>query len=76
MIFTLNKKILIISLIIIALFVGCDKKNVFCIHIIDVGQGDSILIQTPSNKNMLIDGGDEDSAKIIKSYLKHLILNI
>lgn len=71
MIFTLNKKILIISLIIIALFVGCDKKNVFCIHIIDVGQGDSILIQTPSNKNMLIDGGDEDSAKIIKSYLKN-----
>ncbi|MFQ7120182.1 MAG: ComEC/Rec2 family competence protein, partial [Intestinibacter sp.] len=32
---------------------------------------DSILITTPSNKNMLIDGGDEDSAKIIKSYLKN-----
>ncbi|MGM9534904.1 MAG: ComEC/Rec2 family competence protein [Intestinibacter sp.] len=67
----MNKKILIFSIIIIALFTGCDKNKVFCIHIIDVGQADSILIQTPSNKNMLIDGGDEDSARIIKSYLKN-----
>ena len=67
----MNKKILIFPIIIIALLTGCDKNNVFCIHIIDVGQADSILIQTPSNKNMLIDGGEEDSAKIIKSYLKN-----
>lgn len=67
----MNKKILIFSIIIIALFTGCDKNNDFCIHIIDVGQADSILIKTPSNKSMLIDGGDEDSAKIIKSYLKN-----
>ncbi|SCH36692.1 MULTISPECIES: ComEC/Rec2 family competence protein [unclassified Romboutsia] len=40
------------------------------IHIIDVGQGDSILIQTPSNKKILIDAGDENSEHIIKSYLK------
>lgn len=67
----MNKKILIFSIIIIALLVGCNKNKDFCIHIIDVGQADSILITTPSNKNMLIDGGDEDSAKIIKSYLKN-----
>lgn len=66
----MNKKILIFFLIIITLFVGCDKRYDFSIHIIDVGQADCILIQTPSNKNMLIDGGDEDSSKIIKSYLK------
>ncbi len=67
----MNKKILIFSIIIVALLVGCDKNKDFCIHIIDVGQADSILITTPSNKNMLIDGGDENSAKIIKSYLKN-----
>ena len=67
----MNKKLLIFSIIIIALLTGCDKNKVFCIHVIDVGQADSILITTPSNKNMLIDGGDEDSAKIIKSYLKN-----
>ena len=67
----MNKKLLIFSIIIIALLTGCDKNKDFCIHVIDVGQADSILITTPSNKNMLIDGGDEDSAKIIKSYLKN-----
>lgn len=67
----MNKKLLIFSIIIIALLTGCGKNKDFCIHVIDVGQADSILITTPSNKNMLIDGGDEDSAKIIKSYLKN-----
>lgn len=67
----MNKKILIFSIIIIALLTGCNKNKDFCIHIIDVGQADSILITTPSSKNMLIDGGDEDSSKIIKSYLKN-----
>ena len=67
----MNKKLLIFSIIIIALLTGCDKNKDFCIHVIDVGPADSILITTPSNKNMLIDGGDEDSAKIIKSYLKN-----
>lgn len=67
----MNKKLLIFSIIIIALLTGCYKNKDFCIHVIDVGQADSILITTPSNKNMLIDGGDEDSAKIIKSYLKN-----
>ena len=67
----MNKKLLIFSIIIIALLTGCDKNKDFCNHVIDVGQADSILITTPSNKNMLIDGGDEDSAKIIKSYLKN-----
>ena len=51
----MNKKILIFSIIIIALFTGCNKNKDFCIHIIDVGQADSILITTQSNKNMLID---------------------
>ncbi len=59
--------ILIFSIILCC---GCDKYNNFLsIHIIDVGQGDCILIKTPQNKNILVDGGDENSYKIIKSYL-------
>lgn len=34
--------------------------NKLTIHMIDVGQGDSILIQTPSRKTILIDGGGSE----------------
>ena len=67
------KKIKIISVIIILCLglCSCEKYDKFLsVHIIDVGQGDSILIKTPNNKNILIDGGDEDNNKIINSYLK------
>lgn len=59
-------------LVFIFLFLtGCNKhSNEVSIHIIDVGQGDSILVQTPDNKNMLIDSGDENSGKTVKRYLK------
>lgn len=49
---------------------SCGKEQLLSVHIIDVGQGDSILIKTPSSKNILIDSGDEDSERILKSYLK------
>jgi len=66
----LRNKIFLSILIIISLLIGCDKKSLLSIHMIDVGQGDSILVQTPTNKNILIDGGDEDSENIIISYLR------
>jgi len=34
------------------------KKNILTVTYIDVGQGDSILIETPEGKNILIDAGD------------------
>lgn len=40
------------------------------VHFIDVGQGDSILIQLPSNGNMLIDAGDNDKGQVVVDYLK------
>lgn len=37
---------------------------------IDVGQGDSILIQIPNGKNILIDAGENDQGNKVVSYLK------
>ncbi|MGL4797648.1 MAG: ComEC/Rec2 family competence protein [Paraclostridium sp.] len=69
------KKFLFLTIIIITLLSGCDKDSLLEIHIIDVGQGDSILIKTPNNANILVDGGDEDSSLIIKKFLKHKKVN-
>lgn len=40
------------------------------VSFIDVGQGDSILIQAPSGKNVLIDGGKTDATNTVESYLR------
>lgn len=45
------------------------EKTQVAVHFIDVGQGDSILIQTPY-KNVLIDGGEKDSGVV--DYLRGL----
>lgn len=63
-------KFYLLIIIIIPLFTGCYKNSYLSIHVIDVGQGDSILIQTPTNLNILVDGGNEDSDHIVSSYLK------
>ena len=63
-------KCIMITLLLI-LCCGCNSyKEFLSVHIIDVGQGDCILIQTPEEKNILVDGGDENTYKIIKTYLK------
>lgn len=67
----MNKKLIILIFISILFLPGCKKDNNFCISILDVGQGDSCLIQTPTGKNILIDAGDEDSYKIVANYLKN-----
>lgn len=46
------------------------KQQEMEIHFIDVGQGDSILIQTPQGKNILIDGGPPQAGKKVTAYLK------
>lgn len=46
-------------------------------HFIDVGQGDSMLIETPEGKTILIDGGPPKAAKKVIAYLnEHLIKTI
>ncbi len=47
-------------------------KGTLKVHFIDVGQGDSILIQTPEGNTMLIDGGPQASASRLVSYIKNL----
>lgn len=42
---------------------------------LDVGQADSILIQTPDNKNILVDGGNKDDSKKIIDNLKKNKIN-
>lgn len=40
------------------------------IHFIDVGQGDSALIQTPGGKNILVDAGESFAGSTVVSYLQ------
>lgn len=50
------------------------NPNVMLVHYIDVGQGDSILIQV-NNKNLLIDSGPKSDRKKLFSYLSSLYLD-
>ncbi|AUN20432.1 hydrolase [Clostridium botulinum] len=79
----LKKKNLIITCLLIFLsivFTACsqqssnavntsNKSNELKVHYIDVGQGDSILVQT-KDKNILIDAGTRKSSDNLISYLK------
>lgn len=59
----MNKKLLGLILLLILLLVNActhivdQKKDVLKVHFLNVGQGDSIFIQTPNGYDMLIDGG-------------------
>lgn len=79
----LKKKIFIILILFsfILLLIGCTNStkpfsgnsNELIIHFINVGQGDSILIQV-NNKNLLIDAGPKSSRKDLIDYLDDLKL--
>ncbi len=47
-----------------------EDASILQVHYIDVGQGDSILIQTPQNQNILIDGGEKSQGSFLKGYLE------
>lgn len=50
-------------------FAAAEKMTV---SFIDVGQGDSTLVQLPDGRNMLIDAGDPDHGQAVVSYLRSL----
>ena len=83
-----NKKYLFIFILIIlisSLTISCNfptndsnknnqiESNKMIVHYIDVGQGDSILIQV-NNKNLLIDAGPKSDKKKLLNYLSNLHL--
>lgn len=86
--FLKTKRRLIISLLLAVLLVtaGCagfsdfsrgvlsysHRTGELAVHIIDVGQGDSILIQFPNGGVMLIDAGLDGSGAPVIPYLKKL----
>lgn len=49
--------------------------NKLQVHYIDVGQGDAILLVSPSKKTMLIDAGDNDDEETIVNYIKNQGIN-
>jgi len=83
-----NKKIIYLAgfifiLVILssALLSAKNKDKELTVHFIDVGQGDSILIQTPQGKNMLLDTGgwreefirgEGAGNKVVVPYLRRL----
>ncbi len=50
--------------------IGASKLQLLNVSVIDVGQGDSILIKTPNYKNILIDAGPDESKNKLIGYLK------
>jgi len=56
----LKTAFLSIFIFIAALVSLAAQRPTMTVHFIDVGQGDCSLIQTPSGKTILIDGGPED----------------
>jgi len=72
--------ILVIVLAIFAMMVGVyvssqtspPTKNELSVHFLNVGDGDCILILTPDQRTILVDAGDESTAKYVIRYLHRL----
>lgn len=61
-------------LLMVLLVVGTGvQASELVLHFLDVGQGDSILIQTPEGANILVDAGDSAAGtRVVVPYLKKM----
>ncbi|PKG24396.1 ComEC/Rec2 family competence protein [Niallia nealsonii] len=66
--------ILLLSVLLVTPASAASKK--LTIHFIDVGQGDSIYIQTPNGDNIIIDGGNKDGSDVVSYLKKQKVKNI
>ena len=70
------KKWIVGAALMTTLLAGCTSATTseagddMRVHFLDVGQGDSILIESPNDEYMLIDGGDKGSGDEIVAYLQ------
>ncbi|WP_085994481.1 MBL fold metallo-hydrolase [Oceanobacillus senegalensis] len=62
--------VITIILLVVPVHVSADVNSGMDVHFIDVGQGDSIFIETPLGKNILIDGGPPNAGKKVVQYLR------
>ncbi len=62
--------ILVITAVRPSLYIGAQQHPDLKVHFIDVGQGDSIFVQTPGGKNILIDGGRPKAGKKVVQFLR------
>lgn len=69
-----SKKMLFLpvaAVVVMCLFSG--RKSGFEIDVIDVGQGDGILLMTPEGKNYLFDGGSQNEKQLADNILLPLL---
>ena len=71
------KKVFVLAMCLALLFSVCPtasaveaETKTMSVHFINVGQGDSTLIQLPNGENMLIDAGTSSAGKTVTKYLK------
>ena len=48
-----------IGVLLVNVFKSSPAPQLFAVHFLDVGQGDAILVTTPTGESMLIDGGQD-----------------
>lgn len=62
--------LLCLSLLSVSLIVSSVAPKTLRVSFLDIGQGDAVLIQTPSGHDMLIDGGGSD--RVLEKISKHM----
>ncbi|MDW7671289.1 MAG: ComEC/Rec2 family competence protein [Bacillota bacterium] len=65
--------LLVLVLLWLSAATGCtshSQPDQLSLHMIDVGQGDSLLVITPEGSNILIDAGDPTQGERVVAYLK------